>query len=394
MIKPPWTLAQINLAKRSVKEDLDAVQATDGEEARRDRIISKISELEPSHKPSDQLTRLIYLISFLVHHERHGGLSSLKIRKITELAESIIAVNGITKGNSTFSFLYGEIHLVLSQIHRKAGDHWQAAWEQRLVHYTARKNVPGGTHFQALSSGIRNLRMGNAQLALQYFEKSEEGLKGVLFEKARLGRIKTLRICARLEDSEALANDTSDNIDLSLPGIRELEWEFICQEFLATGDLTPLVKVTKKGGSHSGSVFAMEAALWFRSVEKRDWLNRGIKTRSLIRRKSDKPDTSSQFYKACSALENTYDSKIPLPIRLEKLGRVLSTNNLLLTVDKELLVWASAARCLARVSAFSLASLALHEYVSISRRLSDGRCDDALGTCSDMVARSWFSEIL
>jgi hypothetical protein len=157
--------------------------------------------------------------------------------------------------------------------------------------------------------------------------------------------------------------------------------------------LTPMVKAIKKGGTHSGSIFVMEAALWFKSVEKRDWLTRGHKTKSLVRRQQDRPDTSSQFYKSCAALEDSYNSKIPLPIRLDQLGRVLANSHLLLTMDKELLVWASAARFLARVSALGLASLALQEYVSLSIRLSSGRSKDALGICSDMLDRPWFGQI-
>ena len=63
---------------------------------------------------------------------------------------------------SSLAFLHGDLHFVLSQIHRNQGNSFEAAWEQRLSHYLGAKDSSGGNAFQLLAMGFRVLRRGDA----------------------------------------------------------------------------------------------------------------------------------------------------------------------------------------------------------------------------------------
>ena len=96
------------------------------------------------------------------------------------------------------------------------------------------------------------------------------------------------------------------------------------------------------------------------------------------------------FYEACGVIERCYDGEIPLPFRLKDLGEVLARAAELVTVDKELFLWAAASRWLARIKSFALGKTTLNQYEGLSLRLSDGRDHDVLRCMRDMLERGWY----
>ena len=67
-----------------------------------------------------------------------------------------------------------------------------------------------------------------------------------------------------------------------------------------------------------------------------------------------------------------------------KLGQQLTRVSQLPSVDTELLVWAAAARWLARNRMEGLGALTLQEYRALSLRLSSGAHVDVLGLLPDL----------
>ena len=95
------------------------------------------------------------------------------------------------------------------------------------------------------------------------------------------------------------------------------------------------------------------------------------------------------FFEFATELERCQDSQYPLELRLQRLGRSLTRLDSMVSLDKELLAWAAAARWLSRVHAFGLASLAASEYMALMFRLTLGDCQDTLGIIEDLLKKAW-----
>src|SRR5690606_8947015 len=139
------------------------------------RAMQRAAALETQPDARSQLTRFVLVMSTLVQHARYGGLTNTQVRRGAALASTILETLGIKPGTSQLSFLYGELHLVLSQIYRKDGAHWHAAWQQYEAMSKAKKSLPGGEAFQSLASANRAMRLGHARLALLHYERAESG---------------------------------------------------------------------------------------------------------------------------------------------------------------------------------------------------------------------------
>ena len=140
-----------------------------------------------------------------------------------------------------------------------------------------------------------------------------------------------------------------------------------------------MISATQRGGSHFSSSYLIETALWAMGMASRQWLERMPRLSSLARNTTLNLRAAGRAYQCARVLQDGYDFEIPLAIRLNALGNELAEAHSLVAIDKELLVWAAAARWLARSKAVGLADLAWRQYGELSRRLTSGRSDDSLG---------------
>ncbi len=387
-----WTQKEVLETKKSVKAELDPFNQPADRKKRLSLIFKNISELEDKEDAKSQLRLYIFIMSALVHHERFGGLSNQQIRNLSDIAFAILQTQGIEPAKSRLAFLYGELHLVLSQVSRKEGDHWAATWEQQLSFQLAGRAKKQEEAVNTLATAIRAMRLGFSNIAYNRYSKVEEDREKdhPQFARARLGRILCLRLANQLEEADALSQDTLKNCQLTDSQKLELEWEAVCRQATSTLDFSNMFPLVKRGGSHYLPVYVVEAYFWTRTTASRKWLDRMPQIQTLARNRNLKPQKLEAFYDFAVILERCYDTDYPFVVRLRKLGDILRKTSQLISIDKELLVWAAAARWLSRNHSFDLASIALSQYQSISTRLSNGHCLDALGTVSDMFEKDWF----
>ena len=121
-----WTLAAVEAAKRQARTELEGVAEGSDGKGRLQHSLRRVTALEDHAEASAQLLRFVFVISSLVHHARYGGLSENQVQKGAELASTILATQQIKAGTSRLAFLHGELHLALSQIYRKSGNHWSS----------------------------------------------------------------------------------------------------------------------------------------------------------------------------------------------------------------------------------------------------------------------------
>ncbi len=386
-----WTRPKTLQIKKAVKAELDQVLAGGTPKQRLSLALKRVAELEDDATPQGQLRRFVYVISSLVHHAKDGGLSRSQVKRAKDLALTLLRANGVLPGASRLDFLYGELHLVLSQIYRKFGLQWQAAWEHQQALHRSRRSAGPNAGFEALGMGNRALRLGHVTLALGEFRRADaQELSPKDLEKVRLGIAKTLRLSGDFAAAKAALAELG-RLELSEEARLECEWEGFCITATVEKNLAPMVRAVRRQGSHRHGIYVLEASLWTKAAEQREWQDQVLSVKSMAKHQGLKPQRYGFFYAAARELDACYDLEIPLPLRIEGLGDVLAQTSKLTTVDKELLVWGAAARFLARSHAVSHAALALSEYVSLSLKLTGGRTSDALGLLGDMGDRQWFS---
>jgi len=368
----------IAATQASIRDALDAYGVATREE-RQERLrhaLRGVVESESDASEEGQLRRYVFAMSCLVHHERHGGLPTAQVRRLARLALAVLQVQRISPESARLAYLYGDVHLVMSQISRRKGDHWAAAWEQQLARRLFRRNEARGGAFQALALAIRALRLGQADAAVDLYERAEsEDRTGTLLARARLGRIRSLRLAGDIPGAAALARTTT----LDTPGaVLELAWEAHCRHAQSTHDLDPMLAFAKADGPQKGAVFLLEAWLWAAAHASKRWLERFPSAAALGRSKPAKARKHGHLYRCIEALGLCHDPDVPFDLKLRELGEVLHRLDTIVSVEGELLVLAASVRWLRRAHAGYLAALTFGRYRALSWSLTSGREGDLL----------------
>lgn len=384
-----WTQKQIEETKAAVRAEI--LKHSDPGDPHQGLwfVLEKIQESEEELTPQSQLERYIYVVSSLVHHAHFGGLKPRQIEKLIGLAEAVLALQGIKPSSSKLGFLYGELYLAVSQIQTQQGQHWDSIWGQQLSFYLSQRAPSGGKGFQALLLAIRAFRLGHSQLALRELERAEKlGLDSQYHARVELERLKALRLSGQYQLADTSSQKAREGLRPNAAEVHEFDWEEVCRVVARTREIAPLVqRVQKKDSPHHRATYLCEAFLWTRIVKTREYLKRFPTARSLAR----DPHISvkgSHLYPWVSGFETLYDVTIPTILRLRRLGQLLSEAHRLPSVDTELLIWAAAARWLARNRIEGLAAATLAEYRGLSLRLTGGKSADALGVVGDLAEGS------
>ena len=389
-----WQKRQVDHEREAIKLAAERAAEENDLNARLTFLTKQIRKHGEDTSALGQLRQFICIIFALVHHERKGGLSEKEVVHLEKIAHAILQTQGIQAKSSRLAFMHGELHLAMSQIYRKSGKQWLAAWEQQVGYYSAKSDPSGGKGFQALAMGNRALRLGNGSTALSLYTIAESSNPAPkLFERARLGRIVTLRMMGQLDDSFALVNDTMESHQITEPVKKEFLWEKALREVHVDGSMESVLSMVGPGGSHRDPGYLIEATLMSKVVMKREWLQSLPKVRYMARHMDLKPQKFGHLYKCALQLDDSYDYKIPMPVRISGLGEILSHTQLLISIGSELLVWAAAVRWLYRCQTHAVAALVLDEYRALSLRLSGGTNPDVLNLLQDIDSQSWLAEL-
>lgn len=376
-----WTKNRLNAIKKDVKTTLDEVLAKGGHAERLDYALKKIRSLEGDDTADGQMERFVYCISALTHQERYGGLTPAHIPKIADIAQAILKVQGIQPTTSRVASVFGELHLVLSQLYRKEGRHWESGWEHHVSRFLSESDLPGGHAFQNLVMANRTLRLAQTEAALEYYKRAESGAEEnqALGEQARISRIRALRISGRLEEAEDLSKQTAPLLEnWSENGKQELAWEATCREVQQTGRLGPMMVTVKRDGSHWKGSYVLEGFFWVQALFDEKWISSYPRIRTLLRRRELNILSTGFVYEIARDVEIWQEKGIPLFVQLRQIGDILGQVGSLITIDLEMLVLASASKWLAQMKVREIADFVHGRYRNLSLCLSSGKNDDTL----------------
>lgn len=380
MMKPNratcWTQEEIVAKKRQVKASLSSFPS------KRERlafILNAISESEKTGGKETKLEAYVLVMSALVHHERHGGLTARQIIGIVELGRGILRLHGVDPETSRVSHVWGDLYSVHAQICLRAGRHWEAAWQLELASRYAGDETRDRRGKVKLAFARQALRQGHAYLAKKQLDELDSSqYADPTRERARLHSTILTRLQGDYDTASELAKKALSNSELDQRMRAEYRWEEVCIVASRDSNLLPMLNSVRRGGEHFEANYILEAALWCLSMREKRWLEQMPGIASLQRNKMLRPGQSTALYKFVETILACYDSDIPMPIRLEKLGEQLSDIAQMSTIELEALCWLAAGKWLFRIKSENLASLVLGEYQSASMRLTEGSCSDCL----------------
>lgn len=391
-----WTRALVEhekaLLRHMVADTLERV----GARAVARFLGERITALEAEFTPERQARRLVYILGLIAWHEREDCLSEAQLNGLFETAEAILRIQRIPPESSKLSFLHGELRLLRSQLHRKAGRSLQSTWEALTARTVSGRGQlePGRA---ALAIALRASRRGETRIALPAFAEAE-ALAGdrQTRERAQLARIQLLRLAGRYQEAEDYAHFLARDTELSSVALLELRWEHLCRQACLRGELLPLTLAASRGGTHRQSSYVIESTLWAKIDSSKELLERVPQVLSIRRSFPDlirRGAVNGRFYDVALRLDHCYDQEIPLILRLDDLGAALAEAPQLPTLDKELLTWAAAARWLVRSKQTAHAEFVVAEYCALSRRVTLGESDDALGLLRDVITTHQRNEL-
>jgi hypothetical protein len=375
-----WSLPAVDAARAALNGRLKSQREARGREAELAALLAAIQSLQTAIADGDsesdsETTLQLYLHAMfaLVYHERWGGLAEARVKDLLQLASSLLQLAGAWGERSRLAPLAAELHLLKSQLLLKAGDYRGALWEHEVGAQVAGRRIPGGPERSALAFAIRSLRLGDAASASEHFAAAEAA-GGRAYERARIGRIQSLRLAGDRAAADALARTACSGGSADFR--RELDWEIVCIERSGGGDPRAMRACVARGASHYEASYVLEAALW-------DWASGDGSPRpgvATLKRRADLDFAAHRRLLAIAeAMESAHDAEIPFRLRLRTVGELLSDARLLRNVDKELLALAAAVRWLGRNRSRRLASVVRADYTALSLRLSAGGAPDVLG---------------
>ncbi len=385
-----WSRDDIDSAKQEIRAEIDADGRAEDSEARLQYILESLNTLEDDISSAALLRRYILSMSALVHHERNGGLTASQVRHAAQVAEQVLMTGGLDPERSLLRYLYAEIYSIRSQIARKDGDHWYAAWEQasgvRMASSTASDAAAGRS---AMGAGLRYLRLGDADIARVYLQEALSKLPAAEQPRCYFHLINATRLQG--EQQQALhwvaeahrTNEAGEHV-------KHLEWLKALIEAQGSGELRDLRRMVDPRATHHEASYFIDVTLLAMASRQRDTYQRLAKLESKTRSGSIGVHRQGTIYRCAKALESLLDSDIPLQLRLNALGDMLAKRQTLLFIEHEMYVLAAAARGLATYHMDRHASIVLAEYEALSLRLSRQQHRDVLNLVGDLLDRSWY----
>jgi len=387
-----WRRKNIDEMKQAVKRQLDEIQSEHGSDAKLQYLLQEIPRLEQAHDANTLLRRFILVISCLYHHQKFGGLGKKQVNDLSDLAEAILLVSGVKPGSSQLSFLYAELHFVLSDLHLSNGEFLPALWEQQLGSQMAILS-PDMKARRQLGMGVHSMRLGNPEIALVFFQNAINGTDDPEVQnKVHIHQVRALRLSGNIDEAYSYARQYWEASPDPAYG-NEFRWEIACCEVSRQQDLNPLVKLCKRGSEFYTSSYVLELFLWLRCHQKTHWLEKLPKLTSLSQYQTINFRNYPHLYLITQQLEAAYDTAIPFANRLSSMKKILGKISLLRNIDKELLCWLAITRWLYRNRYAEIAGIIFHEYTSLSQKLSQGRSRDILGLAQDLVEVDWKNKV-
>ena len=380
MKRARWTRLMIRTVRAEIRAELEAVAAAAGPNQRLAHALRKARKYQDDLTSLGILRCFTYVFSALVHHSRFGGLKAAEIDRMAELAGSLLTLQGVPAIESAFSYLHAEVHNIMGQIRRGQGRHWEAAWHGHLMSYHTPRDAAGlHPSEHQLVLGNRALRLGQAEVARLAFSTAaiDPTFPPSRRPAALLGEAKALRLAGKLTAARA-ALAAIDIATFGIEAVGELRWEEACITVQETGELDAFAVLVSGSATQTNVSYKLEASLWSRASARAHDSRFAISIPGIKRKLPETAREYRSFIRGCALIEGLYDTEIPFHRRLAQIGSLQKIAAAQVSVDKELLLVAAAARWLHRFGPVGMATMVRNCYSALSLALTDGTMPDVL----------------
>lgn len=393
-IKTRWEKKDIDAAKAYIRTQIIEYEQEHGKKKTVDFLKAQIHRYGEESDARSQQYLLLTIINALAFNDRNGGFKEQEAKTLVQIAYGVLQANGIATFTSKFAYLYGDIHRIRSNTLFRAGDFWRSSWDLQIaVEVSGTSEALGSIKhtFDLISMGTRSMRLGHCAAAARYFESAEShGCTDEFFEIARSQRITSLRLQGHFEAAKALIEETKADARSRAKLLLDAAWESKCHLASQAGDLSEIVKATRRGEAHYTVPFIMEAYLWMLAMAGERWKDQFPKIASLPRRQGLSHDKSDLTFQVVSVIEDCQDASIPILSRLSQIETILDDLHRLDRIEIQLLCFVAICRWLANQSCFHLANLLLNEYMGTSLKISGGKSRDVLRIAGDLLLAPWY----
>lgn len=390
-----WTQRLVEFEKSRLASEFNRLAASRDFASAISWIMRLLSQHEDESTVNGKLTSFCAALALLELDLTHDFLAPAERKRLLELAEAILKVQGID-AKSRLGYLLADARQAKALDASRRGRTWEAFFEQVASWQAGRRSMAVGFKGKAaLQAGLRALRLGNIGLAIEALHAAEDlGLDQDSRVLARIARIQALRLSGELVQAEALLLVTKEDSQLSEEAILELDWEAaIIQGMQGDEDAwRHLFNLCRRGKPHYQATYLLEAHLWARVMPSNKYLLQLPKL-STIKTNAGASLTRNvrfaQLIAAVSTLEMLYETGPKAEVKLATLGELSENLASFSGIDRELLVKLALWRWAQRHNQGLIAALLQSEYQALSAKLSRGGSEDVLGLGPKDKVQSW-----
>jgi predicted unusual protein kinase regulating ubiquinone biosynthesis (AarF/ABC1/UbiB family) len=353
-----WQRSTASRVLDQARERAGGLVAEVGQAVAVDRLVGYVERRRRDSSPGAQLDAFCHALATLELEPTDPEVAI----KLHAWGRSILA-ESIDPRRSRVAELHAALEAAAARVARLRRDTWEAAWLARLAQLS--ETDRGG---EALWTAAElALLVGDAPSLVARFASQ---LDGAGTGEIRLVRARWLRLSGRAAEARALLDAAAG------PAVT---WERACCDAVIDGSLSPLASALRDR-EIAGPERHLDFWLWAHAVRTKRYRARALQL-STLQRKLGADHVGLRCARAIASL--TRKSSRPLA-RIREVGRALHAVAGVESTQRELLLWAAAARCLRQAKQPRFAALAAARYRSLSRLASAGRSADVLATAADI----------
>lgn len=376
-----WLL-EMRVHRDLLKRDLALMFPDPADPERLAYLMKTAASLEGMNDSSILIKCSNLLLFSLIHLERQEQISTAILRRIEKPFRTVLKVLRPKAAAKFMHQVESELHDVLSQIHRRTGDHLRSAWHVGFARHTCDVGSEISRLHHLLTSANRMMRLGDLQESIRIYQELIGTAERPLKLKAQCQLIIALRLrrdfagaLARLDelDAEPLVTTPSS---LKL----EMQWQRMCILTQINGDWNQMQSTVRRAQSHFFPSYILEGALWEIALSRNLKVRQSYLVHSLSRHGELRSKSHPKLYDIVDTLQRALDPQVPKELRLQEVGEAIFAAPELFRLDQELLVYQAAAQVLDFLNAPALADVPRRQYGTLSLTMTQGQSNNVLGS--------------
>lgn len=373
-------LPELQEHRKVLRAEVEAKFPDPLDSERLEYLLAQANSLGDGVEPSTLIKCGNALLYGLVHMERQEQIQQAVLNRSEKLFGSVIKALKTKASASLAKQFAEELNDILSQIHRRSGDHLRAAWYDGLARQIGFQDTDMRRHHRLLTTANRLMRLGDLNGSIERLRSLVQLATGDIRIKAKCQLVVGLRLKCDFDSALTLIADIfSDPAVLPDSAIRqEMEWQEKCISVQQHGDLEGLLGAVRRGQPHSHPSYILESVLWETATSK-DLKNRQTySVYSMARHGELRAKSHPKLYDIANALQKALDPHLPKETRIECISEVVFSAHELFTVDLEVLAYRAAGRILDFLNAPDLAAVPNHRFQNLCMNMSGGTFSDII----------------